>query len=446
MKRARPTLPNALQGLAFALFALTLLLSINAVNLRVGPVPIRSLTLLFAGVLLYVPDGRLAREAAAKVKRLLYVILAVGTLGLIVSVIARAPIAGTVQQLIEIHVQAALGSFIACGLILRFGFKSLVLCFIGAFAVSALVAIGQALHLDLAWRLRAQIGILSHDPPLKEQGLVSRERALGLSFSPVLFASQSCLALAAVFYLRSSRTTWSSGPAFTFDWMIVGSAIMLAALCVVTGNRSPLIGFSVFLAVYVAIVAPRAAMALLPLMLIAALVTIPVLRQLSDAGLRVAKVDDSSSAGRATLRAFGLFLVGQRPIGYGLTFDSLNYWTYFAHQAGYMENPLSIRNWALHNYYIVILAKYGVLILAIPLLILPRNRYQAFLWLAFLPYAVHIFYHNDGPFQGDFMIFYILPAAMLVAQRWGLEATTMEKERRKQPWRRAFTAVRPQIT
>jgi hypothetical protein len=300
------------------------------------------------------------------------------------------------------------------------------------------VGLAQALHIDLAWRLRAEIGRLMHDPPVTRFTYVTRYRVLGLCYSPVHFATQSCLALAALFYLRLDRT---AGVTLRLDWVVMAAAIVLAGLCVLTGNRSPLLGVFIFTAAYVAVTAPRLALALLPLMLIATLTAIPLLRTLSEAGLRVADVDNGSAAGRATLRAFGLFLIGQRPIGYGLTFDSLDYWTYFTHQASSLENPLVIRRWAVHNYYINILAKYGVLVIAALAVILPRTRSNAFLWLAFVPYCVHIFYHNDGPLQGDFLIFYILPAAMLMAERWRVSAEVERVARRKRPWRRAFSPL-----
>ena len=35
-------------------------------------------------------------------------------------------------------------------------------------------------------------------------------------------------------------------------------------------------------------------------------------------------------------------------------------------------------------------------------------------FIAFIPYMVHIFYHNDGPFQADFIFWYLLPIVMLL--------------------------------
>lgn len=438
MTSARITLPAALQRAALLLFALTVLLSVAAVNLRIGPVPVRSVTLLVSGLCLFFPDPALLRSAAHHDRKLAAIIGAMALLGLVVSLLSRAGLGATFQQIVEIHLQALVGSLVAYGLMLRFGIKPIVVCFLIGFGFTVLVGFGQALHIDIAWRMRAEMGKLMHDAPDPAFTYLTRYRVLGMSFSPVHFATHSCLALAGIFYMRAART---DGEAFRLDWVVLGAVFVLAALCVLTGNRSPLLGIVIFIAIYVSVTAPRAALALLPFVLIAALAAAPLLRHLSEAGLRVAETDNSSAAGRATLRAYGLFLIGQRPIGYGLTFDSLDYWTYFAHQAGYLENPLVIRRWAVHNCYLNIMAKYGVFVLGLVPFILPRNRHHAFLWLAFIPYAIHIFYHNDGPFQGDFMIFYVLPAAFLVAGKWRRHADAITASRLRRPWRRAFATA-----
>ncbi|HEX8382190.1 MAG TPA: O-antigen ligase family protein [Sphingomonas sp.] len=428
--------PGPLHWCALALFAVTAILSIAAVRLSIGPLPIRIATLLASGACLALADAGRFRDAVGRSWRLIAVVAAVATLGVVVSILASAPPADLAQQVIEIHVQAIMSAVIAYALVLHFGVGPVLGCFLGAYALSAVVALGQVLGVDPAWEARAAIGRLMRDPVLTQHWYVSRERALGLSFSPVHFGTQTCLALAASTFLRFAR---AGVDARRLDWTLVGITCLLVALAAVTGNRSPLLGMLLFLIIYGLITAPRLVLIALPLLLLAAIALPLLLDDLSQAGVRVAETEDGSSAGRATLRAFGWFLIGQRPIGYGLTFDSVEHWASFAHRSIYMDNPLTYRQWAIHNYYLNVMAKYGVLIVGIAAFILPRNRVQAWLWLGFVPYLVHIFYHNDGPMQGDFLIFFILPAALFLASRSpGVGGERSARAASGRSWRRAF--------
>ena len=426
---------SGLEWAALGLFALTLFLSIAMVKSAAGPLPLRLLTLLLCAGLLSLSDGAKFAQAAVDCRRVLLIIGAFAVLGLIVSVLAYGEMGAVAEQLVEIHIQAAVGVLIGYRLILSFGVAPVVGCFLGVFALSALLAIAQGLNIDVSWRLRAAMGAVGTDTEGSQKTYLQLRRAMGLSYSPVHFGTQTCLAFACAFLLRLGA---SRSPRQGVDWILVGVAVAMILLCVVTGNRSPLLGMVLFVLLYLVLRAPRMMLAALPIVLLGAIAAVPVLQYLSHAGVRAADLTNSSAEGRTTLRAFGMFLIEQRPIGYGLTFNSLDYWPSFSEKSKYLPNPLSFRTWAVHNYYITILAKYGILSLGLLPLLVPRRRPEALMWLAFVPYMVHIFYHNDGPLQGDFLIFFVLPAAVYLTGQAMLRAGGERPAPTARTWRRAF--------
>ena len=447
---ADPAMPPAqtsthwLDQLGLWLFAAAIACSLALVKLAVGPLPVRTILLVGSGAALVLPDSARLGRAIAATRRILLVVAAAAVLALLVSWLAGNPMAAVMRQLLEIHLQAMIGVVIAQMIIARFGPVPLLLCFLAAFAMSGAVALAQWAGIDPAWQLRATIGRITGDPPLTALVYQRRERAMGLAFQPALFATHACLALIAIgIYRIATRGVLAT----RFDpWIIVGS-IGIAILCLATGNRSPLLGIAIFLGLYLLWRTPRLVMIALPLALAGAVAAGPVLDRLAESGLRAAQRDDSSSEGRATLRRFGVYLISERPMGYGLTFDSTDHWQKFARASRYRDNPNAIRQWALHNYYLNIIAKHGVLLLLLIPFVLPWSRGGRAVALFYIPYFIHIFYHNDGPLQGDFLFFLILPAALHMAahsHHWLPEAGGGPVARRS--WRRAFAEPSPTST
>ena len=423
---------------AYGLFLVSTILSICAVKVGVGGLPFRMWTLLGATGLLVVACPATVGRALRETRTLTLLVLVVAAIGVIVSLIAHAPPAYIARQLIEAHAQAIVAVVIGYTLMLRFGLPRVLAAVLIAFAITAAFAAAQALHVPGAWILRERIAAISNDSIFNLPGYDPRERPMGMSYTPVLFATQTCIALACWFYIRLWRGSWQSR---RFDWSIFAVAALLIALSAMTGNRSPLLGIGVFLLVFTLVSRPKLTGLVLPSALLALGALTLGADTLGETGLRVAK-SNSSSENRGTLRAYGYYLVAQRPIGYGLTFDSTTKWSEFYQQTIYMPNPDSIRNWALHNYYLNFLTKYGILILFILPWLLPRRREQLILWLAFVPYVIHIFFHNDGPLQGDTLSFYLFAAATMLLKRRELFQDTAAKER-PNPWRRAFPSGEP---
>lgn len=425
--------PGAL--LALLLFAMGLLLSICAVRLAVAGLPLRVLFMTAClGLVTLIAPQQLV-HGAYTVRKAILVITLFALLGAVVSSVNGTSPVIIVQQIIEIHVQGIIGLILAAALVSLVGPRPVVIAFVASWGLSALFALGQALGLNFAWMARAIIGALMHDPPVTQIAYHTRYRALGLSFSPVHLATQACLAFAAIFAYRLYVT---AGEAMRrIDWPIVAALAAVAVVCVASGNRSPLLGCVVFGAFYAWKVAPRVFTLAIPLVLLMAIAAVPIMSALENANVRVASTDDGSAEGRATQRYYGMRLFADRPLGYGLAFESTEHWAPYANEVIYMSNPMTIRNFALHNYFLMMLNKYGVMMLALLLLFVPRTRSEAYCWAGFVPYGVHIFFHNDGPLQGDFFIWYLLPLFMLANA-----AMTVHRPEtgRARPWSRTYRA------
>ncbi len=396
---------------ALGLFWVSTWLNVAMVKLAIGPLPVRSLFLLLSAAALFLAYPGLLGEALRRGRVVLGVIGAVALLGATASLLAASPLTEWTRQIAEVHIQSAINFVVAVALMLRFGVAPVLYAYLFVYALSFVVAVAQFLQLDLGWSIRATLGAIQHDPPETQQWYLKRERATGISFTPVHFATQSCLAIVALSYLRWGQQARRLA---MLDPVIIAGALVIAIGCIATGNRSPLIGIALFLFIYSCLMKPRLVAPMLPLAFLAGLGAVQLSSMVENSGIRVAR-SDSSSENRGTLRSYGLFLIWQQPWGYGMKFDSTEHWQSYMSQARYRPNPLSIRQWALHNYYLNMIARYGVFILLLPLVLIPRDRRHLMLLMPFAAYAVHIFYHNDGPLMADFLIFAILPAAWIVA-------------------------------
>lgn len=436
MASGSPATAGPLHWAALGCFALSIVLGISAVKLAAGPVPIRSLILLVALGLLAVGDWPIVARALRETRALLGVIAFVAVLGAVVSLLAASPFPAWSMQLAEIHFQSAVMLVVAYALVLIFGPAPVLYAFFVAYAITAVFAIGQVAGIGPAWQARITLDAVMGSS--KEMFYDGQARAMGLSFTPVHFGTQTCIALAAFFYLRlaTGRTRYRE-----LDWWIVGAGVGAMLFAAAAGNRSPMLGLVVFLLLYVAICAPRLLLITLPAALVALVGLYFAADLLAGTDVRVLR-SDSSASNRTTLTRFGLFLIAERPIGYGLNFQSVSHWQSFSQLAHYMPNPNAIRLWALHNYYVTVVAKYGVLLVTALALVLPRSKAAAFLWLPFVAYGVHVYFHNEGPLQGDFLVFGVIPVGLYLLKeraRWFGSSPV----RSARSWRRAFDEAPP---
>jgi hypothetical protein len=403
---------------ALSLFALNVLISIAAVRWQVGGIPVRSFFALAALGLLAVAAPSIMIDAVRRSSQVLLLILGFALLGAIVTRLAGDTWALAGRQLLEIHVQAALGFVLAVVIVRTCGLRPAAWIFISIVLLSAFVALLQYMHIDFAWQARAAIGRIEQDPPLTQFFYMRRERALGLSYSPVHIGTQACLAFAAFYALRLYDQTRRGSSGLDTQLFVALGVLFLA--CFVTGNRSPLLGAVAFLSIYLFAKAPKVFWLALPLVVAGIPIVLAVLDGLANKGVRIASTEDGSALGRQVLADFGWRLFLDRPIGYGLGFDSTQHYNEFSQYLLYFANPEQARLYPPHNYVLNMLNKYGVgMVLLIPLF-LPRRRSTYYAALPFSAYLLHILFHNDGPFQADFLIWYVFamftPALSLMNQ------------------------------
>lgn len=397
---------------AFLIF-ITQLLSVALVKFGAAGLPLRALFAVLIVVFTALSSPWILIKAVRLSGPAILFVVVCAFLAAFSSLLNDALIADLGRQILEIHFQAIVGLIVGSCLVYTMGPVMVVKVFALVIAISSFFALLQFLGLSQAWEIRDALQRLQ--PIEVDQDsifLALRLRAMGLSFSPVHLATQVCLAFAGLFmYIVATRPPSQQrdlGLRLTF-FLFVSIAV-----CVVSGNRSPLLGFVVFLVLYFLKERPALAVLIIVTLLPFAVLIDDIMQLAADMGFRVGRTEDGSSEGRQALRRFGILLILDRPYGYGLSFNSTEHWFKFWEQIKYLPNPGAIRIHALHNYYMMVLNKHGLLILSVFLFIAYRLFNEKLLLLAFTPYMIHIFYHNDGPLQGDFLIWYVLPSILVM--------------------------------
>jgi len=389
------------------LFGVTVLLSVILVKWNVAGLPVRSLTAM--SVLFVVAAFRLDVIAAAirESWTLLCIIALSALIGIVSSALNSNDPAYVGRQLLEIHVQAMVGTLVGVTVRRTCGARTIMTAFAVAVGLSAVMAALQFMDIGLAWSARRFLSSFQEQEVQREFFFAGESRAGGLSYSAVLLGTQLCLLFAAIFAdrLRALGEGLFRKP----DARLLLALPLLAAAAVVSGNRSPLLGMLCFAILYLWFAQRRMAIFLIAAAVAAYPLALMLPELLRDFGLRVGETQDSSAVGRTVLQVYGLLLFADRPYGYGLAFDSTEHWLGFWASLKDFDNAEAITWHALHNYYLMILDKYGILIVLLGIFvvrILARHRWAV---LGFVPYLVHIYFHNDGPLQGDFLIWYIIP-------------------------------------
>lgn len=390
---------------ATIVFAALLLATVALNAFKVGGVPIRGLFVLGAlalSVLLYF-------DVAKRVLKdnLLLLSLAAGlaVLGIFVSLVNQASAAAVLWNVTEVHVQAAATIMVAAILARVAGPRASALAIVAVIAVSALVAAAQMMDMHAAWALRRALGPLTHE---ELQGLNLQERRpVGLAYSPIQFSTHLCLAFAAFVAVRD-KLRWSASGA---DPLVVPALLALFAASIACATRSPILGGFVFIAAY----ALQRRTSWLPLFLIVAAVAVyfawPMLMEVVGTNApRVVRTDDNSAEARSTLVYYGLRLFADNPLGYGLTFAPMTLWQHYWPDLYMMQAPEGARENELHNYLVNMINTYGVgLLLFTPVVARLLMRSKASL-IFFIPYIIHILFHNYGPFFNDNVIWFVVAA------------------------------------
>lgn len=403
-----------------------LMLNIAVPVWKISTVPVRG---MFAIALLIALSALHPVQVVRAVRDnviLLRLVAGLSIIGIFVSLANGAPAGVVAQAVIEMHVQAAVMIVLAFVIAYVCGAGPVMLVVVAAIAVSGAVALLQAAGMEAAWDIRRSLSQVQGQEDLLVAG---ENRPLGLSFSPIQLATQLCLAFAAYAAVRDKGIGRRNGSADA-DPTIVPALGLFAAVCVACGTRSPVLGGVLFFAIYAA-QRRGAAFSLLILAggLAAYLLAPIIIETIQSTQPRMVRADDKSATGRTSLFTFGLLLFRDNPLGYGLGFDPTEHWTRYWHDLYTLPSAVVIQSRQLHNYALNMLNTYGVgLLLLAPAVfgLLRRGRRSL---IFFIPYVVHISFHNSGPLWNDMIIWFVI-AAVSVA-RPAPSASERRSERRR---------------
>jgi hypothetical protein len=213
-------------------------------------------------------------------------------------------------------------------------------------------------------------------------------------------------------------------------------------ISVLSGTRSPLLGGGLFMALYFI----RRQGSWLPIMLLIVAGAIYLAWPMISAALegsqpRVLRTEDQSALGRVSLLNFGVLLFVNNPLGYGLGFEPSSLWTEYWHEIYNLPGAANVRAFDLHNYVLSMLNTYGIgLLLIVPLAARLLYRSRSVL-MFFIPYIVHIMFHNSGPFWNDTVIWFVV-AALSTAPALRVHSEQAVAAVRRRPQFRAARAAR----
>ena len=388
------------------LFAINLCFSVALVRWQIASIPVRSVFAVTCLGLISLYRWGVILRALSNHRVKLAVIAVVALMGLASSMIARESPATVFRQILEIHVQCAIALVLGAAMVSIWGVRRIASVFIAVVLASGVVAILQFTDFSPAWELRAGLGAIQNDLPTTKLWYTKHFRALGVSMSPVILATQLCLAFVAYWALRMHET---GGAALRrLDIRIILALAVFAALSIVSGNRSPLLGAVMFAAIYAATRESKVQLAAVAGALVAGPIIFLLVTKIGDVGLRVATTNDGSSLGRITLSNYGLRLFMDRPLGYGLGFDPREHWPAHWEYLQHSPNLQAIRHYGLHNFFLNSLNKYGAPVIFVAIFVAADMFRRWRLFLPFVIYMVHIYFHNDGPLQSDILIWYVL--------------------------------------
>lgn len=398
---------NPLDRLLLLLFCTNIALIICLVKWQVASVPVRALFALACLGLIMVYRWEVFVRALANHRIKFTIIGLVAIFGVVSSALANESPTTILRQILEIHVQAFVALALGASMVAIWGVRPVMMVLVGCVLVSAAIGVLQFLGFSPAWELRAVLGGFQGDPPTTTRWYTKDFRALGLSFSPVILATQASLAFIAYWACRLHQTRGRS--MYRVDYAVLVALFLFVFVSLSSGNRSPILGAVIFFAAYAASRDHKFLLLTVSAALICAPFVIHVLGVLGETELRVARTGDGSSLGRFTLAQYGLQLFLDRPIGYGLGFDPRELWPAYWKDLQHMANPEAIQKHALHNYYLNALNEYGLPIVFVGIFTLYKFAKDWRVLLPFLIYMVHIYFHNEGPLQADILIWYVLP-------------------------------------
>lgn len=375
-----------------------------------GGVPVRSIISISLLFLFLVFDNDAVRFATRINAKALYIIFTFAVVGLLLS-LYNEDLAEGIQKLFEVHIQATVLLLLTSTIAVRLGARRSATLLIGLIVISCIVCVLQFFEIPLAWDLRVPFGF-TYDDVAPTIQVVEPDRGPGLSYSTILLAGQSCIAFALGVIFSDSCAKKEAANEINRDEYRLKTIIMFSIFVIIVsvagGNRSPILG--VMLAV--PLLVTRNNTLKLTIFLLVVLLWffgINIMRDmLSDAGLRVAQTGDPSSMVRGGLVQYGMQLFYLNPVGYGLGFDSRALSSSADIDFSRIDNAAIVINVfsvvGLHNFLVTMLNRYGVAFIFLSIwcayILLKKRIYL----IPFVPYIVHILFHNLGPLDIDYVI------------------------------------------
>lgn len=395
------------RAFAFTAFALLVALYVALPSVKLAGMPLRGLIAVGLLSLLVIAYPAVAQKALRTYLPLVALAAGFAVLGIFTSVVNRAPLDVIVQILIEVHLQVAVIIFVAGMLAEICGARLAMVAIVGVVTISAVFAFLQMLDVDQAWAVRQSLG-----PFAKEElhPTVTDRRPTGLSYSPIQLSTQLCLAFGAFAAVRWMERAGRKG-ARAADPAILVALLALLAGSIAAATRSPILGGVVFLGVYLAL--SRSSWLPMAVLLGAALAYFawPMAVGLIESNSpRVLQADDKSAAARTVFAYYGMRLFADNPLGYGFNFQPTEMWAAYWPDLYMMRGSRGTQEHMLHNYPLSMLNIYGIgILLLAPLAVRLLRRAGPYL-LFFIPYGVHIMFHNSGPFFSDTIIWFVIAA------------------------------------
>lgn len=419
-----------------SLLVLVLALNLYFVKPSLGPLPIRSVVAILVLCLLAVLVPKALIRAIKASSFVLRVIGLFALLGLVIS-ISKGHLSGALYSLAQVHVQAVIILLVAITCSLAIGPRRAAWIFFAMAGISCAFGIAQWLGVGPAWSVRDYLGLVYTDPL---DASLESDRSPGLAFSTIYLAGQSCMlfAIALIFYRRWHPQKREPGKPLKKWFSPALLLVCLAGVVLVNiagGNRSPLLGLVLFLGLFVIGTKPTRWMITVPIVLFGVLLIGPLQEFAGDVGLRVGSSADKSVSARDALFDYGWQIFTRDLWGYGLTFDSTQFYRLGDTNFGAISLTPGLDDVfarvGLHNYPLTMLNRYGVLGVFLCAWVLRRILRQWKYALLFVPYFVHTLYHNLGPLDSDFVIWF--PIGLCIAH-WYLE-----------PLRRGAQEVQPSL-
>lgn len=402
---------------AFALSGLVILTAMNVAlpSWGIGPYPARGMVaVLLLGLLSVFYTARLI-QVFQQYMPIVQVAAILAALGTFLSVLNGAPAQVILNTLIEVHLQV-LVTLLLAGIVAQIcGMRACVLVLASVIAASGAVAVLQMLNVEAAWQARVSLGALQDQ--LREVNPYEKARPSGLSYSPIQLTTQLCLAFA-VFAAWRERVRAAAGVGRTQDPAVLIALALLVFMSFASQTRSPLAGAFVFFAIYS--LSHRGS--LVPVLVAAAGAILyfawpSLVDMVQSTQSRVVRVADDSVWNRFTLGGFGVRLFLDNPLGYGFAFDPSQLWMTYWREIYHLPGAGAVQSKELHNYFLNMANTYGIGLLLIgPLVVKLLYRARGTL-LFFVPYLLHIAFHNVGPFWNDNIIWLSIAALWIAAPK-----------------------------